>query len=165
MQAVRGMRPFQIMAPTPLESAKITKREPATATPPTSSKGWSKVEIGLRSEQISYLKNVSGDGKRSLSGATRHVIADFIRRLAQEDSGARSLGDVSVLGSIGKRSEDVSGHQPRRREHQHVINLPNDYVEFLNALSVKLDITMSRTVQMIVDDFISARVEQENPRL
>lgn len=164
MQAARGMRPFQIKASAPSEPTQIAVREPEAMKAPTSSKGWSKVEIGLRSEQISYLKRVSGHGGRSLSGATRHVIADFIKRLAQEDSGTRRAGELSTLGSIGKRSEDGTGHQPRRREHQHVINLPNDYVEFLNALSGKLGITMSRTVQMIVDDFINTRVEQENPR-
>jgi hypothetical protein len=49
----------------------------------------------------------------------------------------------------------------RGREHQHIVNLPNDYVEFLSGLSDKLGTTMSRTVQMIVDDFITENMDKE----
>jgi VanZ family protein len=132
------------------------------AKPVMSSRGWAEVPIGLTSDQVSFLKRFSTDGGRSISGATRLVIADFIKRLSREEADAKpARGDLSVLGSMGVRPEDGPARKRRGREHEYVVNLPDDYVEFLNALSAKLGTSIQRTVQLIVDDFITERTERE----
>jgi VanZ family protein len=134
----------------------------AEAKPFVDSKGWAEIPIGLTSEQVTFLKRFSADGGRSISGATRLVIAEFIKRLSREDAEAKPAGgDLSVLGSMGVRPEDRPTRKRRGREYVYLVNLPNDYVDFLNALAAKLETTIARTVQLIVDDFITERTERE----
>lgn len=122
------------------------------------SKGWAEVPIGLRSEQIAYLRRASDNDARTISGATRRVIAEFIKRLSHEEADtASSDAGLSLLGSMGARPDDSRTGRHRGREHAHIVNLPDEYVDFLKALSDILGITISRTVQLIVDDFITER--------
>jgi VanZ family protein len=134
----------------------------AAPLPGRFSNGWTKVPIVLRSEQITFLERVPGYEEHSLSGVTRHVIGLFIKRLAGDEPDAPFLNnDPSALGIMGRRPEDKTGYARRERGHRQVVNLPNDYVEFLSGLSVKLGTTMSRTVQMILDDFITEMMKTE----
>ena len=118
-------------------------------------KGWAEVPIGLRSEQVTYLEEASLDRARSLSSATRHIIGQFIARLSQEGLDDQTSHDRLAASRI-RMVLERHGH-----EHQHIVNLPNDYVEFLSGLSAKLGTTTSRTVQMIVDDFIMENTQKE----
>jgi hypothetical protein len=125
----------------------------AAASPHSRSAGWVEVPIGLRSEQVSYLKRLSGESGRSLSGTTRHIIAEFIERLSREKLDASAPGNgPSSWESKDKRSGQRSERGTGGRQHRHFVNLPGDYVEFLRDLSGKLGTTMSGAVQMIVDD-------------
>jgi peptidoglycan/LPS O-acetylase OafA/YrhL len=148
MQLARRRRPVQ---------RDMVPLRPRPARPHLKSAGWAEVPIGLRSEQVRYLEDVSADRARSLSSATRHVIAEFITRLSEE-ADDRPLG----LGLALPQDTARDGH--KGREHQHIVNLPNDYVEFLSGLSDKLGTTMSRTVQMIVDDFMVEHAHRGKPQ-
>jgi VanZ family protein len=131
---------------------------------PRKAKGWAEIAVGLRSEQVAYLKRVSDNGGRSVSGATRLVIAEFIKRLSREEIATNSCSaELPLFESTGGQAKDQRGLR-RGREHAHIVNLPDEYVEFLDVLSAKLGTTISRTVQLIVDDFITERTRGKRTR-
>jgi len=154
MQAARGARPVQ-KETAATEEGYFLSPQMTRARVRSKTKGWAEVPIGLRSEHMTYLEQVSIDRQRSLSSAIRHIIGEFIKRLSQEEPGHEVSHRRLVASSSG------IGSKRRSHEHQHLVNLPNDYVDFLSELSAKLGTTMSHTVQMILDDFIMESAQKE----
>jgi hypothetical protein len=158
MQAARGRWSVQTVTAlvNPVEPIQLPRALEGSQAKTT---GWAEVPIGLGSEQVSHLRRISGGSGRSVSSATRHAIAEFITRLSHEPSNDTKPLANGLSGQRDRSSGAPAGSESR--EHQYVVNLPDDYVEFLGVLSAKLGTTMSRTVQMIVDDFITQRAGRE----
>jgi len=120
---------------------------------------WTRVVLEFTVEQTTYLNYLSKEKGKSLSGVTRYVISQFIRGLEQggahlENSRGESSLAVNPHVSVhGVREQD----RPNSCVYQQLVNLRTEQAEFIRELSVRLEISRSRTAQMIVDDFIKHR--------
>jgi hypothetical protein len=126
--------------------------------------GWAQVSLGLRSEQITYLERLSTERGKSLSGAMRYVISEFIRRLEQSDTAEEGHRNVRAAPAGPRAGPPDAKRRDSAEEglQAQVVNLRANHVEFLGELSARLGTSMSHTVEMIIDDFSRESAAREN---
>jgi peptidoglycan/LPS O-acetylase OafA/YrhL len=113
------------------------------------------VVMSLRLDQLSYLRHLSEQRGTSLSGAARYVISRFMKDLERSSPpGDEPAQAFPVLDSSGPSGHRRAHDDNDNREYQQVVSLRTEQVEFLRTLSTRLGADMSRTAQMILDEFM-----------
>lgn len=114
------------------------------------------VVMSLRPDQLSYLRKLCEQRGTSLSGAVRYVISHFMKDLERSSLPGGEPSEASVV--LDRYAKSSGGNQTRDgsegHDYQQVVTLRTEQVEFLRGLSTRLESDMSRTAQMIVDQFI-----------